>query len=133
MGLGARSGDLLYVSGRLGKPWDQRIQPRLALGRKLAGKATACIDLSDGLSLDLHRLAKASGVAAQLDSIPIVREATLERALHGGEDYELLFTLPPRAKPPAGTTRIGTMVRGRAGTVLFEGKKLAPRGYDHFE
>jgi thiamine-monophosphate kinase len=96
------------------------------------GKATACIDLSDGLSLDLHRLAKASGVAAQLDRIPIVRGVTIERALHGGEDYELLFTLPPRLKPPAGTTRIGTMVRGRAGTVLFEGKKLAPRGYDHF-
>ena len=129
---GARPGDLLYISGRLGKPWDQRIQPRLALGRKLAGRATACIDLSDGLSLDLHRLAKASGVAAQLDSVPIVRGATIERALHGGEDYELLFTLPRRLKPPAGTTLIGTMVRGRAGTVSFEGKKLAPRGYDHF-
>ena len=130
---GARPGDLLYVSGRLGKPWNQRIHPRLALGRKLAGKASACIDLSDGLSLDLHRLAKASGIAAQLDSIPVVRGATIERALHGGEDYELLFTLPPRIQPPAGTTRIGTMVRGRAGTVLLEGKKLAPRGYDHFE
>ncbi|HSP69612.1 MAG TPA: thiamine-phosphate kinase [Bryobacteraceae bacterium] len=129
---GARPGDLLYVSGSLGKPWDQRIQPRLALGRRLAGKATACIDLSDGLSLDLHRLAKASGVAAQVDLIPMVRRASLERALHGGEDYELLFTLPPRVKAPAGTMRIGTMVRGRAGSVLFEGKKLAPRGYDHF-
>jgi thiamine-monophosphate kinase len=129
---GARLGDLLYVSGGLGKPWDQRIQPRLALGRKLSGKATACIDLSDGLSLDLHRLTKASGVAAQVDRIPIVRGATLDRALHGGEDYELLFTLPPRAKPPAGTTRIGTIVRGRAGAVYFEGRRLAPRGYDHF-
>lgn len=129
---GARPGDLLYVSGRLGKPWDRPIQPRLALGRKLSGKATACIDLSDGLSLDLHRLAKASGVAAQIDSIPIFRGATMDRALHGGEDYELLFTLPPRTKAPAGTTRIGTMLRGRAGTLLFEGKKLTPRGYDHF-
>ena len=61
-----------------------------------------------------------------------MRGASLERALHGGEDYELLFTLPPRMKPPAGTVRIGTIVRGRAGSVWFEGKRLAPRGYDHF-
>ncbi len=129
---GARPGDQLYVSGPLGKPWSQRIEPRLALGRKLSGKATACIDLSDGLSLDLHRLCKESRVAAQLESIPIVHGASLERALHGGEDYELLFTLPPRVKQPAGTTLIGTIVGGSAGTVWFEGKKLAPRGYDHF-
>ena len=129
---GARPGDLLYVSGRLGKPWDQRIEPRLALGRKLSGKATACIDLSDGLSLDLHRLCKESRVAAKLEHVPMVRGASLERALHGGEDYELLFTLPPRLKPPTGTTRIGTIVRGTAGAVWFAGKELPPRGYDHF-
>ena len=129
---GARPGDCLYVSGRLGKPWDQRIEPRLALGRKLAGKATACIDLSDGLSLDLHRLCKESGAAAQVDRIPMVRGVSLERALHGGEDYELLFTLPPGTLAPAGTTLIGAIVRGRAGAVWFEGKRLAPRGYDHF-
>ena len=129
---GARPGDHLYVSGHLGKPWDQKIIPRLALGRKLSGKATACIDLSDGLSLDLHRLCKESRVAARVDDIPIVRGASLERALHGGEDYELLFTLPPHLKPPAGTTPIGTIVHGRAGQVVFEGKKLSPRGYDHF-
>jgi len=129
---GARPGDQLYVSGRLGKPWDRKIEPRLALGRKLAGKATACIDLSDGLSLDLHRLCKESQVAAQLEHVPIVRGASLERALHGGEDYELLFTLPPRAKPTAGVTKIGRIVRGNPGAVFFEGKKLSPRGYDHF-
>lgn len=129
---GAKPGDRLYVSGPLGKPWDQEIVPRLALGRKLAGKATACIDLSDGLSLDLHRLCKESRVAAQVESIPIVRGATVERALHGGEDYELLFTLPPRLKPPAGVTCIGAIVRGAAGTVFFQGKRLPPRGYDHF-
>jgi thiamine-monophosphate kinase len=131
----ARPGDQLYVSGRLGKPWDQKIVPRLALGRKLSGKATACIDLSDGLSLDLHRLCKESRVAANLENverIPIVPGASLERALHGGEDYELLFTLPPRATPPAGTTRIGTIVPGTVGAVWLAGKKLTPRGYDHF-
>lgn len=129
---GARPGDQLCVSGRLGKPWDQRIEPRLALGRKLAGTATACIDLSDGLSLDLHRLCKESRVAARLERVPMVRGTTLERALHGGEDYELLFTLPPHKKPPAGTTRIGTIVSGRPGTVWLNGKRLPARGYDHF-
>ena len=129
---GARPGDLLYVSGRLGKPWGARIQPRLALGRILRGRATTCMDLSDGLSLDLHRLCLASGVAAVVDRVPIVRGATLDRALHGGEDYELLFTLSPRKAPPRGTTLIGRIVKGSAGTVLFQGEPLAPRGYDHF-
>ena len=46
-----------------------------------AGIATSCIDLSDGLSLDLHRLCVASGVAAEIDRVPVVRGATLERAL----------------------------------------------------
>ena len=129
---GARAGDVLYVSGRLGKSWTRRIEPRLALGRRLSGKATSCIDLSDGLSLDLHRLCKESGVAAELDRIPIVRGATLDRALHGGEDYELLFTLPQEVKMPVGSVRIGSIVRGAAGTVWWNGRKLATRGYDHF-
>ena len=129
---GTRPGDLLYVSGRLGKPWGGRIQPRLALGRVLRGRATSCMDLSDGLALDLHRLCLASGVAAIVGRVPIVRGATLDRALHGGEDYELLFTLPPRKSPPRGATLIGSIVKGRAGAVQFQGQPLAPRGYDHF-
>ena len=52
--------------------------------------------------------------------------------MDGGEDYELLFTLPPRVKPPAGTTLIGTIVAGTLGTVWLKGQKLPPRGYDHF-
>ena len=81
--------------------------------RKL--KATAAMDLSDGLSLDLQRLALASGVSAVLDcEPPRFRGASLEDALHGGEDYELLFTLPPRVKLPAEhegvpLTRIGAI------------------------
>ncbi len=129
---GASPGDLLYVSGRLGKSWGRRFQPRLALGQALRGRATSCMDLSDGLSLDLHRLCLASGVAALVNRVPIARGATLDRALHGGEDYELLFTLPPRKSPPRGTTLIGTIVKGRAGVVDFQGRPLAPRGYDHF-
>ena len=129
---GARAGDSIFVSGRLGKLWDRRIQPRLALGRSLRGLATSCIDLSDGLSLDLHRLCAASGVAAEIDRVPVTRGSTEERALHGGEDYELLFTLPEGKKAPRGVTLIGRVVRGVAGQVHFQGRPLEPRGYDHF-
>jgi thiamine-monophosphate kinase len=129
---GARPGDELYVSGKLGKPWDRRIQPRLALGRSLRGRASACIDLSDGLSLDLHRLCVESGVGAEVDRVPVASGSTIERALHGGEDYELLFTLPRGTRAPNGTTRIGTIVRARKGIVRFEGCALPPAGYNHF-
>ena len=129
---GARVGDLLYVSGRLGKPWGGRIRPRLELGRVLRGRATSCMDLSDGLALDLHRLCVESGVAAAVERVPVVRGATLERALHGGEDYELVFTMPPRKTAPRGTTLIGSIVRGKTGAVAFQGRPLAARGYNHF-
>lgn len=129
---GARPGDALYVSGELGRPWDRRFEPRLGLGRLLRGRATSCIDISDGLSLDLFRLCQASKVAAEVDRVPIVSGASLERALHGGEDYELLFTMPEGRKAPPGTTRIGRIVRGLPGTVRFRGEPLEPRGHDHF-
>ena len=131
---GARPGDRIYVSGPLGKPWQkhQRPEPRIALGKKLAGRATSCMDLSDGLSLDLHRLCLASGVAAELHRVPRARGASLEQALHGGEDYELLFTLPPRRRPPAGVTPIGVITRGTPGEVRLEGTAVPPLGYDHF-
>jgi thiamine-monophosphate kinase len=80
-------------------------RPRLAVGRWLRQRrlATAMIDLSDGLSVDLAHICKESGVSARLDAvkIPVAPAAGLEFALHGGEDYELLFTVPPRAKLPA--------------------------------
>lgn len=129
---GARMGDSIFVSGKLGKPWDRRIQPRLALGQSLRGLATSCIDVSDGLSLDLHRLCAASNVGAEIDVVPVLRGSTEERALHGGEDYELLFTLPGGAKAPRGVTRIGRIVRGVAGQIDFRGRVLEARGYDHF-
>jgi len=129
---GARVGDSIYVSGRLGKAWDRPIQPRLALGRQLLGRATSCIDISDGLSLDLYRVCLASKVAADLDRIPIVKGASEDRAWNGGEDYELLFTMPARRKAPRGTIRIGTIVRGTPGAIRFKGRPVEPRGYDHF-
>ena len=72
---GAKPHDVLYVSGPLGGWRNKRvIVPRLEFGRKLVGVATACMDISDGLALDLHRMCKASGVAAELDSVPLLKE-----------------------------------------------------------
>jgi thiamine-monophosphate kinase len=127
---GARAGDFIYVSGPLGG-WRHklRIAHRLEFGRKLLGVATACMDISDGLALDLHRLCKASGVAAKLDEVPLLEGATLQQALHDGEDYELLYTAPPRAKAPG--IRIGRITKGKPGSVRYGGKTLKPVGYDH--
>jgi thiamine-monophosphate kinase len=70
--------------------------------------ATAMIDVSDGLVADLGHIADASGVGYQLDDVPVAAGATRDHALHGGEDYELVFTIAPdRAELPLGV-RIGT-------------------------
>jgi len=142
---GAKAGDAIYVSGRLGRAAMRlargqatRPEPRLALGRFLRGRARAAMDLSDGLSLDLRRLCLASGLAAGISEPPLFRGATLDQALDGGEDYELLFTAPPRARLPrefggVALTRIGTMRKGRAGEVMLNGTPLAARGYDHLK
>ncbi|MEK7405632.1 MAG: thiamine-phosphate kinase [Acidobacteriota bacterium] len=146
---GARPGDAIFVSGRLGgsalglqtrrgRAWQRHLrpQPRLELGRWLRGRATAAMDLSDGLSLDLHRLCLASGVAAELDdTIPLFPGATLDQALHGGEDYELLFTGKLDKSPDLSSwdvTRIGTIRKGDPGAVTFAGRPLRPLGWDHF-
>jgi len=127
---GARAGDLLYVSGPLGGWRHKRvIEPRLEFGVKLAGVATACMDISDGLALDLHRMCKASGVAAELDNVPLLPGATIDQALHDGEDYELLYTAPLRVKAPG--IRIGRIMKGKPGSVRYGGKPLKPIGYDH--
>ncbi|HXM44470.1 MAG TPA: thiamine-phosphate kinase [Bryobacteraceae bacterium] len=149
---GARAGDSIYVSGRLGgsalglgsgtgKAWLRHLrpQPRLALGVFLRERigASAAIDLSDGISLDLRRMALASGLEAAIDPPPRFPGANPEQALHGGEDYELLFTVGSRVKVPPRLgsiplTRIGVMRRGQAGAVYLLGKPLPALGYDHF-
>lgn len=133
---GAREGDIIYVSGRLGEAQlglqllrrakgfatrDNPLlkkhlypEPRLELGRWLAEKkiATAMMDLSDGLSSDLPRLCSASRVGALIsaEDLPCVKTtgrrkkrgklpSPTELALHGGDDYELLFTAPRGALP----------------------------------
>jgi thiamine-monophosphate kinase len=147
---GARAGDGVYVSGVLGgsalglsgragkaRRRHLRPEPRLALGRFLRGHgASAAMDLSDGLSLDLRRMALASRLAAAISAPPVWPGATLDQALHGGEDYELLFTAPPRVRWPAEfqglrLTRIGTMVEGKPGDVELDGAGLPALGYDH--
>lgn len=169
---GARPGDWLYVTGALGgaaaglatlasqgriPSTGRRLepalaahlspQPRLAQGQWLVKHkaATAALDISDGLSTDLAHLCDESGVAAEVDaaSLPIHRAASLEQALHGGEDYELLFTVSPATRLPrsiAGVpvTRIGQMVRRHArrpqiALLTAQGRQpLAPRGWEHF-
>ena len=126
----AKPHDILYVSGPLGGWRNKRsIVPHLEFGRKLVGVATACMDISDGLALDLHRMCKASGVAAELDSVPLLKNATIEQALYDGEDYELLYTAPPRVEAPG--IRIGSIIKGPPGVVRYAGKVLKPIGYDH--
>ena len=125
---GARAGDRLYVSGRLGGS---------ALGLAGHGGATAAMDLSDGLSLDLRRLCLESKLAAEIAAPPSFPGATPAQALHGGEDYELLFAVPPATEVPRACqgvplTQIGILRKGRAGTVLLDGAPLEPLGYDHF-
>lgn len=143
----AKPGHLIYVTGALGASshafaTHRRLcpEPRIPAGialRRLG--VSSAMDLSDGLSLDLHRLSLESKVSADLDSaLPIAPGATLEQALHGGEDYELLFTAAPRLKIPAtiadlAITRIGVVANGRAGQVRFNGRLLKPRGFDHFD
>jgi thiamine-monophosphate kinase len=101
---GARPGDALFVTGRLGGSLASgrhlRFQPRLAEAEWLARhfRPTAMMDLSDGLGQDLPRLAAASGVGweVNLERIPRHRGCSTAQALGDGEDFELLFTRPPR-------------------------------------
>jgi thiamine-monophosphate kinase len=91
---GARPGDTLFVTGPLGVP-PARPVPRVAEGTaaRVAG-ATAMLDLSDGLGIDLRRLADASGVGVALDAIPVAEGAGFDDAIGGGDDYELVFAAP---------------------------------------
>lgn len=164
---GAHPEDRIYVTGSLGgsaatlkqlftgkavKPTKLNPHffptPRLEVGSWLRKHrlATALIDISDGLSVDLGHICDESGVAAILlsNKIPISKNASLELALHGGEDYELLFTASKRAKIPlqiAGVaiTQIGEIRNRRdyssAIQILGDNGKVRPlpqRGWEHF-
>jgi thiamine-monophosphate kinase len=121
-------------------------QPRVAQGLWLGRHgASAAMDLSDGLSTDLTHLCAESGVAAEVEAarLPLHPAATLAQALHGGEDYELLFTAPAKARMPrtiagVAVTRIGRIVRRQRGKspVMLIGdngsQTLEPGGWQHF-
>jgi thiamine-monophosphate kinase len=168
---GARPGDLIYVTGALGgsaaelralgrRPAAFRKtengsqghphlypEPRLAAGRKLMRRrlATAAIDLSDGLSTDLAHLCEESGLAAEVDAdaLPVDARATLQQALHGGEDYELLFTAAPKTVVPSplggvlvhAIGRMKKRAKGPLVELVYRGGKraaLAAGGWEHF-
>jgi thiamine-monophosphate kinase len=175
---GAAAGDVLYVTGHLGGAAAElatmlkrhrRIlkvgtteghphlfpEPRLDVGESLLRRelATACLDISDGLSTDLAHLCRASGVRAEIEQAalpihPLARKsgtnAALKTALHGGEDYELLFTAPASVLMPtslAGVpiTRIGSLKNRHSGRPMMtlitpNGNKeeLSPGGWEHF-
>jgi thiamine-monophosphate kinase len=167
---GARAGDRLYVSRPLGAsaaglqllhanldamPYSQREfaesairrhldpEPEVELGMKLTGIATACIDISDGLSTDVNHLCDASNVGAEIarERIPIfpgLLDSGLnvrELVLNGGEEFALLFTSPLReselsAKVGRPVYAIGRITKERG--VRVDGEPLAERGFDHF-
>ncbi len=168
---GARPGDQLFVSGTLGEaelglrllqeqPGLARRknaafrkhlypEPRLALGQWLAKNrlATAMMDLSDGLSSDLPRLCAASGVAATIvrEQLPVTslinRKDAWSLALHGGDDYELLFAVRPAVawKLPGAygglpLTRIGEITKGKKIFLVsgHQSSPLAAGGWDPF-
>lgn len=155
---GGRAGNVLFVTGALGGAWRTerhlRFTPRVreAIVLALKYRLRAMIDISDGLAMDLGRLCRESGVGAEIlaDRVPIHPDAqqagddqaALRAALHDGEDYELLFAVPPaqasrlEADDRLGVqvTRIGTLTR-KPGLQLIgaDGQRqpLEPAGWEH--
>ncbi len=126
-------------------------QPRVDLGRKLAGLASACMDLSDGLSEDLPRLLASSGLGAriEMERLPLSaellayagRQQARQLAWSGGDDYELCFTVSPENEAritsmaaAAPLTRIGELHRGAGLEVTLDGASWQPANtsFRHF-
>ena len=126
--------DQEYLLSRFSRP-----ASRIELGERLRAKATSCIDISDGLLADAAHIANASGCRLVIDSalLPLSTELVssvgraraIELALTGGEDFELLFTLPESVSVPDHCTVIGFAEAGEG--VLCDGV-LKRSGYDHF-
>ena len=150
---GARVGDILYVTGRLGGSYRSgrhaRCVPRLHEAQALVKRLTvhAMIDLSDGLASDLWQMSRASKMVLRVEEarIPVARAAgNTYHALMDGEDFELLFAVSAReaARVPARigrcpVTRIGAVARRGVGVELVPSsggriRRLAPEGFRHF-
>ncbi len=163
---GARPGDQIYVTGELGgsaaaiaalregkvrvADYERHFHPvaRVAVGQWLrrGGLASAMIDVSDGLSTDLEHICEESGVGAVVETGAILRakvgrptqQVDFDLALHGGEDYELLFTSAkkiPAKVAGVPVTRVGRITRGRGMMLVEDGRrrKLAALGWEHFK
>jgi thiamine-monophosphate kinase len=166
---GARPGDHIFVTGQLGGsaaalgllfsgqtlqpskfPQHFHPLPRIEVGRFLSRKrlASAMIDISDGLSTDLSHICEESGVGAEIQAEAIPRahigqsaeKVDLKFALHGGDDYELLFTVSPRKRIPraiAGVpiTQIGRITGDKSLFLVDQGRHriLKPEGWQHFQ
>ena len=156
---GAKAGDAICVTGRLGGAWRSRrhlqFTPRIAEAISLAGsyQLHSMIDISDGLAVDLGHICEASAAAGKIvaGDVPVHTdalahttgaEAALQAALGDGEDYELLFTLAAEQasrlcedQPLAvEVTRIGSIVAGEGITLVRpDGRReqLHPRGWEH--
>lgn len=162
---GAKPGDLVYITGPLGGAmaglkllrartagFDDvkrlHLEPRcrVDLLDALAPYATSMIDISDGLSSEIHHICKASACGAIIEEslvpqLPRVREVAkhfgdnpLDYAYSGGEDFELLYTIDPSEEKHAVGTKIGTITPSgvmlrRAGELI----EFQNRGYDHFK
>ncbi|HSY10683.1 MAG TPA: thiamine-phosphate kinase [Verrucomicrobiae bacterium] len=161
---GAKAGDLIYVTGTLGssvatlnelregkkvgpksRPKHFYPEPRIGVGRYLREKklVSAMIDVSDGLSTDLDHICEESGVGAVVysQSLPITRGTdAIQRALHGGEEYELLFTAPAQRRIPkkiaeVPVSLIGEIIQEKTMKLATpDGKtvRLKPGGWQHF-
>jgi thiamine-monophosphate kinase len=143
---GGKVGDDLFVTGRLGGAMKQKhlqFVPRIAQSRWLTKNFSihAMMDLSDGLGVDLPRLARASrvGFTVETQNLPLTRGAKIDDAISKGEDYELLFAIPPRDRnrlerawrkqfPKLALTRIGSLSQ-----LSTKKHQRLPRGYVHFQ
>lgn len=158
---GAKIGDKIYVSGNIGDSYlglqilsgklDISSQyltnayflpnPKVKLGIQLLDMASACTDISDGLIADLGHICKASKVGAVIKAtdIPLSVEAkktgiSIEKLIAGGDDYELLYTIPPHIKAPEGSFYIGDICVQETIKLLDENSQtiiLKTDGYCH--
>ncbi len=135
---GARVGDLLYVTGVLGKAdsflRQHRYYPppdRLKIGRFLVTRrlATSAIDISDGLLGDLQHIMEESGVGAEVEVLRLPGSASQLAKLTGGEDYEILFTAPAGRKIPDKIAGVPIRRIGRI-TALRRGIRLVREGVE---